>query len=497
MADTRNDIKSNGANDALFFDGHGIEGTGRITHPKVFISYSWTSKKRAVALADRLISNGVQVVIDVYDLKEGMDKYAFMQKIVNDDSIEKVLILCDKTYRDKANKFKGGVGDEAMIISPEIYGKVDQQKFIPIVLENEEGKPCLPTFAKSRIYIDFSDRQKEANAFEQLVRNLWGMPDRRRPELGKRPSWLDGESVDTIVLQDQIHTLDDVIRISPDPDSILHRSAFEFTNILNKITKGGDADFNLVSAIKDTEPVRNCYIDLVERLIQVDGISGEHIGSLIEALYNGIVCHDFAVSECFHFFFWDIFICTAALLLCYEKYGYLHQLLDRTYFLRDIIGSNNDPRAYTFSRFRQYIRNLEGYYKQQINPRLVSLAADMLTKREHGQCITMRNLVVADTTLAHLAMLYGKADFTWYPALAPYSDYAGYGLIWERLPSMTFCRKLFPLFDVKSFEEFKLAIKEMSDAWNAAEVIQRSSIWFGGIRPVLGDGDFEKIGTLP
>ena len=266
---------------------------------------------------------------------------------------------------------------------------------------------------------------------------------------------------------------------------------------MNKISKNGNSDFNLVNAIKDTEPVRNCYIDLVERLIQVDGVSGEHIGSLIEAIYNGIVCHDFEVSECFYFFFWDIFICTAALLLCYEKYGCLHQLLDRTYFLRDIIGSNNDPRAYSFSRFRQHIRNLEGYYKQQINPRLVSLAAYMLTKREHGQCITMLNLVVADTTLAHLAMLYGNADFTWFPALAPYSDYAGYGLMWERLPSMAFCRKLFPLFGVQSLEAFKVSIKGMSDAWNAAEGIQRSSIWFGGIRPVLARGDFEKIGTLP
>lgn len=41
-----------------------------------------------------------------------------------------------------------------------------------------------------------------------------------------------------------------------------------------------------------------------------------------------------------------------------------------------------------------------------------------------------------------------------------------------------------------------VSIKGMSDAWNAAEGIQRSSIWFGGIRPVLLRGDFEKIGTL-
>lgn len=472
---------------------------GRITHPKVFVSYSWTSKDRAIALADRLMSNGVQVVIDVYDLKEGMDKYAFMQKIVDDDSIEKVLILCDKAYRDKANKFKGGVGDEAMIISPEIYGKVDQQKFIPVILENEDGKPCLPTFAKSRIYIDLADSDKEAEEFERLVRNLWGQPDRRRPALGNRPSWLDITSVNTSVLHEQVRAFDTVIRAIPDPDSVLRKSAFEIMKILNEMLPRVEEHetFNLVDAIKNTEAIRNSYVDIVERFMQTDVFSGEKIAALIEDIYNGIVCHDFIKSECYHFFFWDIFISTTVLFICYEKFEALHALLNRTYFLRNIIGSNNDPVACTFSRFRHYMEVLERKYKPSINERLVSLAADMLIKREYGTCITKRNLVTADTTLAHLAMLYGKADFTWYPALAPYSSYAGYSLMWENLPSKAFCRKIYPLFGVKTFDDFKATIKAMSDAWDEDKAMQQSFIWFGGIRPVLGRGDFEKIGTLP
>ena len=472
---------------------------GRTTHPKAFISYSWVNKSRAVELADRLIRNGVQIVIDAYDLREGMDKYAFMQRIVDDNSIEKVLVLCDKSYRDKANKFKGGVGDEAMIISPEIYSKVDQEKFIPVVIEYEDGKPCLPTFAKSRIYVDLANPDKEAEEFERLVRNLWGLPDRRRPALGNRPSWLDIPSVNTSVLHEQVRAFETAIRATPDPDSVLRKSAFEVAKILNEMfprTDESDA-FNLVDAIKNTEAIRNSYIDIVERFMQTDVFSGEKIGSLIEDIYNGIICHDFIKSECYHFFFWDIFISTAALFICYEKFGALHELLNRTYFLRNIIGSNNDPTAYTFSRFRHYMEVLERDYKPKINDRLVSLAADMLIRREYGTCITQRNLVTADTTLAHLAKLYGKAEFTWYPALAPYSSYAGYCLMWEKLPSKSFCRKIYPLFGVRTFEDFKLSIKTMSDAWDADKGIHQSSIWFGGIHPVIGHGDFEKIGTMP
>ena len=98
---------------------------------KVFISYSWKVQEKVIELAERLISNGIDVILDVYDLKEGQDKYAFMEQSVNDPSVDKVLIICDRSYMEKANDRSGGVGDETVIISPEIYGQMKQEKFIP------------------------------------------------------------------------------------------------------------------------------------------------------------------------------------------------------------------------------------------------------------------------------------------------------------------------------------------------------------------------------
>ena len=47
----------------------------RTTVPKVFISYSWAqNKERVLDPADRLLSDGVEVIIDEYDFKEGNDK---------------------------------------------------------------------------------------------------------------------------------------------------------------------------------------------------------------------------------------------------------------------------------------------------------------------------------------------------------------------------------------------------------------------------------------
>ena len=110
--------------------------------PKIFISYSWSSDDLVIPLAKRLVSHGVDVILDKWDLKEGQDKYVFMEQCVNDPEIDKVLIICDKKYAEKANNREGGVGDETVIISSEIYGNMKQEKFIPIIAErDEEGQP--------------------------------------------------------------------------------------------------------------------------------------------------------------------------------------------------------------------------------------------------------------------------------------------------------------------------------------------------------------------
>lgn len=126
--------------------------------PKIFISYSWSSDALVMPLAERLVAHGVDVVLDKWDLKEGQDKYAFMEQCVNNPDITKVLIICDKAYAEKANARTGGVGDETVIISSEVYGKMKQEKFIPIIAErDEEGNTFVPTYIKSRIYIDLSN----------------------------------------------------------------------------------------------------------------------------------------------------------------------------------------------------------------------------------------------------------------------------------------------------------------------------------------------------
>jgi hypothetical protein len=177
--------------------------------PKIFISYSWSCTDRVVELAKRLKDDGVDVILDKWKLKEGQDKYAFMEQSVTDDSIAKVLIICDSTYAEKADKRKGGVGDETMIMSAEIYGKAKQEKFVPIIFErDEDGNEYAPAYLKTRIYIDLSDIEHYESNYETLLRNLYGKPEYREPPLGKMPEWLNEETISFSPLRATIKQID-------------------------------------------------------------------------------------------------------------------------------------------------------------------------------------------------------------------------------------------------------------------------------------------------
>ena len=162
--------------------------------PRAFISYSWTSDGHAawvMDLASRLRADGVDVILDRWDLLPGQDKFVFMEKMVSDDSVDKVIVVCDQRYSQKADAREGGVGTESTIISQQIYERSDARRFVAVVAELDENEnPYLPVFLKARIYFDLSDPRRFQSAYEDLIRDLCGRPRHAKPPLGKPPTFL-------------------------------------------------------------------------------------------------------------------------------------------------------------------------------------------------------------------------------------------------------------------------------------------------------------------
>ncbi|WP_197030673.1 toll/interleukin-1 receptor domain-containing protein [Halomonas sp. BC04] len=167
-------------------------------NPTVFISYSWSCEDHeswVLELAESLLRDGVDVKLDKWDLKEGHDLNHFMESMVRDPSITKVIIVFDKKYVDRANDKKGGVGTETQIISNEVYGSVDQNKFVGVVRErDEEGEAFVPIYYRGRKYIDLSDDSSYHAQYEILLRWVYNQPLYDKPKLGVKPAFLDDSS---------------------------------------------------------------------------------------------------------------------------------------------------------------------------------------------------------------------------------------------------------------------------------------------------------------
>lgn len=167
-------------------------------HPKVFISYSWgddTYNNKVIAFVKKLSQDGIHVIFDRNSLKVGHDTYAFMEKMVIDNSINYVLILINKTYSDKANKKMGGVGTETQIISSELYSKVEQTKFIPVIFERDNGLVQLPVYLKNRKYIDLSLIDSYPLEYQKLVRMLYNEKELVEFKIGNKPNWVSNPTI--------------------------------------------------------------------------------------------------------------------------------------------------------------------------------------------------------------------------------------------------------------------------------------------------------------
>ena len=156
-------------------------------NPKVFISYSHDSpehKRWVSELAARLRHNGIDAILDQWDLGLGDDITRFMERgIVNAD---RVLVICTDKYVGKANADEGGVGYERMIVNAELVQNLGTDKFIPIIRQ-ALAKEKTPTFLGTRVYADFtSDSQFDVEC-EKLIRELHEMPIVEKPPLGKSP----------------------------------------------------------------------------------------------------------------------------------------------------------------------------------------------------------------------------------------------------------------------------------------------------------------------
>ena len=157
--------------------------------PKVFISYSWESKEHSDwvnSLADKLLADGIEAIIDSYDVSPGDRLPEFMESSIKDSDY--VIIICTEEYKRKANNREKGVGYESHIISAELYNNHNDRKFIPIIRQGDFNT-SLPTYLDGKLAIDLRGNPYNETSYKDLIASIFKV--KKKPKVGIRPNYLD------------------------------------------------------------------------------------------------------------------------------------------------------------------------------------------------------------------------------------------------------------------------------------------------------------------
>lgn len=407
---------------------------------RVFVSYSWSTpdhQRWVIELAEKLVKNGVDVVIDKWDLKPGHDAIAFMEKMVSDDSIDRVIMVVDRQYAEKSDSRSGGVGTEAQIISKKVFDKQDQNKFVALLVEkDDQGHPYLPVYYSSRIYVDFSEPQYFEDRLDELLRLIYNQPLFVKPPLGSAPIFETERKVSTIDSKALFTIALDALKTG-NPNA-LGRVTEYLTFVSQELEKlrvnsdnleENEFDDLVISSIDEFLPVRNEFILLISTACQFGQISNlrdalhSFLESIIPYCYRPESVSRYRETDWdnFKFIVHELFLHTVALLLKFKRYKLTAQLLESGYFVARHAEYGRSSMI-DFTEFSHYVRSIDEIRNKRLELRRLSLHADLLKQRSEHSKLEFQYLMQADFILYLRAELHAT-DYrvNWWPVTLLYA----------------------------------------------------------------------------
>lgn len=473
--------------------------------PKVFISYSWHPKEnqiRVQQLAERLSSDGVHVIIDIWDLQDGQDKNKFMEQMVANPEVKKVLLICTKEYVEKANARKGGVGIESTIVSEEIYTNADQTKFIPVVYEYEDDKPCVPVFAKSRIFVDLSSDEKFEGGYDQLLRDIYDKPRFQRPPIGKMPSYLAAEDPVMLPTSNKVKSIKSAIMAANPNTHLLIRdyldlflsSLVDYKIDYHTINNGNFIDA-VEKKINEMLPLKDDFLDFIMTVVGTQYLTKELLSDFFERMLQFYADNEISLYEgnsidcvCFdnyRYFNHDLFLSIVTILLSKEEFEMVHELVSHHFCIIEERRMSS-PQEISFMRFRTYNYTLNQYKNNRYQLSRVSVVADMM--KQHAVKVRFDDMVRTDLLLYYLSLIYPSKDRIeqyWYPELSVYNQQF---FVLPKLASLRYFNKAKVMFEVSTVEEYKKLVSSIKEP-------ERQYIYHNV--PIASKGlSFEEVGTI-
>jgi hypothetical protein len=149
---------------------------------RVFISHTSSSpedKAFVQQLASFLIDYGIQARLDAFHLRRGMD---LPQWMCNELALaDKVVVVCDQVYKQKADGRLGGVGWVTMIIQGDMMALPPDSTKYQVLVRTEQIGDGLPLYLKSKYAYHVRPSDTTASYRAELVRELLDLPVEVQP----------------------------------------------------------------------------------------------------------------------------------------------------------------------------------------------------------------------------------------------------------------------------------------------------------------------------
>lgn len=435
----------------------------KIENPKVFISYAWGSdeyQNKVLGFASQLVSDGIDVIFDKWDLTEGNDTYAFMEKCATDSSITNVLMLLDPIYAQKADEHSGGVGTETQIISAKVYQEVTQDKFIPVVFGRDiDGNICKPTYLHGRLHFDLSIPEDYDKNYQRLVKKLYGEEVYAKPTLGSKPSWVDKPIA---ILPKSIVTYDSLKNINS--DKARKESFISFLNsftekMLDFVQQHQDYISNHVQYIElydSLESIQTDFLLLLKTSSYVDE-NYKAIANFFEETVNALPDNGSSGRQIIKIFIHELFIYTIAHFLKNKDFAAIGYILSKTYYNQK---KYHNSYADGFNMFYSGSdhENLDRAVCERDNQKYYSGTAHYWISHIKTDFISKAQFVLADLICFNYS-IYGKDylnNWPWFPVTYIYdNEYnSSLGLFAKRMISKEYLQEILPLFGYEKIDDF-------------------------------------------
>lgn len=403
--------------------------------PRLFISYSWSSEDHefwVIELATMLRESGIDVILDKWELKEGHDSIAFMEKVVTDSTIRKVAIISDRVYAEKADSRKSGVGTETQLISREVYEEQGQSKFVAVLPERDrDGKPFLPAYYKGRIYIDLSSQDSYALEFERLLRWVFDKPLHTKPEIGPPPAFLHEDSVKSLGTSAPHRRAVDALKNGRSyaegaVDEYLTVFAENLERFRIVFDESEDIADQIADSIEQFTPYKNEFVQLMSAAAQY--AASEDMQKRLHRFFEHLLPYFTPPKGTNSYHLWDfdnfkfivheLYLHALAILIRHERFDFVNRLVSTPYYLHSHARTGGEAVA-TFAEFQAHMESFENRSRKL---RRTSTRADLLKERAEKSGFDFQSLMQADFILYLRGSMGEDYRSQWWPETLLYAS---------------------------------------------------------------------------